>query len=409
MNLLGTEINKKNIKDTIVIIGAFDRYNYGDNLMPILFEKFLEAYYPAIFTNYNIIYSAMTDSDLSKYKVKKTVSMHKVFNSKMGKPYAIISIGGEVLCASSSTLFLHMNHPKVISNFISFLKKNRMTIVADIICRRFYKLPWEYPYIPENKSSLTIFNTVGGVVPRFKISTALHKVKKRISQATYISVRDSRDLNSLQGYSTPHLYPDSAIVMAEFVDDHFLNKECRKKIRNLANQNYICFQSAPKKSDISPDEWVEVLRDLSRKYNVKIKLCPIGYANGHDDVHYLSEIFNKSGEEFELLEDLNIWEILYTIKNSKVFIGTSLHGVITALSYSVPYIGLNPNKVPKLNSFLKNWGIYPSDRSYSSKEIINIFDDVINVDKDSYLVHSAKLIKLALENNHAIVKKLNIL
>ena len=66
----------------IVVIGAFDRYNYGDNLMPILFDFFLKRFYPDVFSEYEIIYSALTDSNLTKYKAKKTVAIHKVFSEK---------------------------------------------------------------------------------------------------------------------------------------------------------------------------------------------------------------------------------------------------------------------------------------------------------------------------------------
>jgi len=48
----------------VIILGAFDRYNYGDNLMPILFEFFLKEFYPDFFNKYDLVFSALTSSDL---------------------------------------------------------------------------------------------------------------------------------------------------------------------------------------------------------------------------------------------------------------------------------------------------------------------------------------------------------
>lgn len=392
----------------VVIVGAFDRYNYGDNLMPVLFEMFVSKYYPSVFLNHEFVYSALTDSDLSKYKAKKTIAMHKVLGGLNEKPHSIISIGGEVLCASSSNLFLHMNNTKLLTNIILFLRKFRMTMLADLFCRFFYKLPWEYPYIPKKSlGTLVAFNTVGGGVPRLRLGLLLNTVKKRLADADYLSVRDKRTYNSINKFSSPKVFPDSAIVMAEFITDDFLIRECSDKVNHLRNESYICFQAAPKKSGASAIECANVLNELSVRYGFKVVLCPIGYASGHDDVDFLKEVQKESQGNFELVYDLNIWEIMSVIKNSKIFLGTSLHGVITALSFTVPYIGINP-KVTKLDMFLKDWGVCPSDRSYSISEVLGIVDTVIKIDKEYFCKHSKELRRLGLENNHSLVNALNL-
>lgn len=395
----------------IVVIGAFDRYNYGDNLMPILFELFLKEFYPEIISSYEIVYSALTDSDLTKYKAKKTIAMYKALDKKNESVHSIISIGGEVLCASSSTLFLHMNNTKKNKNFVVFLRKHKMKVLADLFCKHFYKLPWEYPYIPpKDDSRLTAFNTVGGGMPKRSLrnfNVYFSGVVERLANADYLSVRDKRGVSSLKNFSNPKLYPDSAIVMADFITDDFLLNECKEDINQLMKKNYICFQAAPKKSDASAEEWVNILKKLSQKYNLDIVLCPIGYANGHDDFSFLKEIKDKSSGDFTLLYELNLWEILSTIKNSKIFLGTSLHGVITALSFSVPYVGLNP-KVDKLNSFLKEWGISPSTRSYAFDEIPDIVHAVFQIKKDDFNKHSVNLRNLGMKNNHELVNALYI-
>lgn len=393
----------------IVVIGAFDRYNYGDNLMPILFEFFLKKYYPNIFNKYNLEFSALVDSDLSKYKAKKTVAISKVFDGRHDSIHAVIAIGGEVLCASSSALFLHMNHSAKLVKFIKLLRKMRLSILADMVCQKYYGLPWEYPYIPKRLEPhiKVAFNTVGGGVPKRVLGPYLHSVRKRLFDADYLSVRDKRTARSLEKFCSPTVFPDSAIVMSYLVSDEFLGIESRVCINKLKSDNYICFQAAPKKVGASAYQCAETLGEISKKHGLKVILCPIGYASGHDDIEFLREVEKHSNGEFIVLDDLNLWEIMSVIRHSKFFIGTSLHGVITALSFSVPHIGVN-QKVVKLDKFLAEWGIGSSNKCYSILEILDIFDSVLNFDKEKFRAHSKYLIELGLTNYHDMVNSLHI-
>lgn len=101
------------------------------------------------------------------------------------------------------------------------------------------------------------------------------------------------------------------------------------------------FQAAPTKAGHSLEELSNKLKALSKSLECKIVLLPIGYASGHDDYYFLKKINKLIPDCTTLAYNLNVWEILYIIKNSKAYIGTSLHGAIIAMSYSVPHYGLN--------------------------------------------------------------------
>lgn len=70
------------MKKIIVIYGAFDRYNYGDNMMPIIFELFINKYHPDFKNKYTISFASLTKSDLSKYKAIKTVAIKTLINKE---------------------------------------------------------------------------------------------------------------------------------------------------------------------------------------------------------------------------------------------------------------------------------------------------------------------------------------
>jgi polysaccharide pyruvyl transferase WcaK-like protein len=72
---------------------------------------------------------------------------------------------------------------------------------------------------------------------------------------------------------------------------------------------------------------------------------------------------------------------MYLISNSKIFIGTSLHGIITAMSYMVPYIGVfKENR--KIDEYLKTWGIDGLNYSHSELELLEKVSFAMNLPKE---------------------------
>ncbi|PSU54900.1 hypothetical protein [Photobacterium phosphoreum] len=98
----------------VVLYGAFDRYNYGDNLMPIVFVEYMKKFHVDIIDEFSFIYSSISDSDLSHYGCEKSIAIKKVYN-KLGAGDSIIVTGGDVLCADTPDLFFHVqNNEKMV-------------------------------------------------------------------------------------------------------------------------------------------------------------------------------------------------------------------------------------------------------------------------------------------------------
>jgi len=393
----------------VVVIGAFDRYNYGDNLMPIILERFLKKYYFTTYKKYSWVYAALIESDLSHYGAKKTIAMADALSKDKENVCAVISVGGEVLCASSSTLLLHMDHSLYFRRVVYFFKKIGLGFLSDIYSRRFYRLPWEYPYIPDTRRGQwkVGLNTVGGSLSKWSIGEYAYGVRKRLKSANYLSVRDERTKKAMQNFCSPVLAPDSVIAMSDLVTDGLMLDNSSDNIKEICQERYICFQAAPRKAGATAEDWSKVLSYLSKKYELKVILCPIGYAQGHDDFDFLKEVRRVSQEEFKLLDELNLWETMAIIRHSAIFMGTSLHGVITCLSFSVPYIGINPN-VTKLDQFLLKWGVKGGNKCYSIEEIPKCFSRMLEVDRKKLSNHSKHLRELALENYHHMIQALEL-
>src|SRR5690606_244290 len=83
----------------------------------------------------------------------------------------------------------------------------------------------------------------------------------------------------------------------------------------------------------------------------------------------------------------NIYEIMYLISHSDYFLGTSLHGCITAFAYNTPFIPLN-KKVRKLNNYTKTWWSSFIKESIDYVDLDLFIRDEME-DWDSQLVHNA--------------------
>ncbi|WP_371375751.1 polysaccharide pyruvyl transferase family protein [Thalassotalea aquiviva] len=394
------------MKNKIVLYGAFDRYNYGDNLMPILLKMYLEKYQPSLLESYELVYSSISDSDLSQYGCLPSQNISSVIK-KLTSDDVIIVVGGAVLCTSNLTLYFHMPKPKRLSRIFSLFSNSSRSVIrksfkafVDLV----YKSPWDYPYLPEplhlpEKVSVR-YNTVGG---GFSTVPMLEQVaiKARLEKATYISARDTKTLNNLYSLSTTipsvELYPDSAFLMSDLCSDEFLNQNVSSNVKHFVDSSYLIFQAAPKKLGDSIENLAIKLSEAYNRTNKRILLLPIGYAAGHDDYELLLKLHKLIPNISDIKYNLNIWEIMYLIKHSECYIGTSLHGVITAMSFGIPHFGINP-KVGKLDSFLKDWSFFPFNRCYSVQDITSLTSFLLCYDSQ-LKENSEKLKKLVQANN----------
>ena len=86
----------------IALVGAFDRYNYGDILMPIIMHN-------QIIDNLNIkniefSYYGLFESDMSKCKGYSTNALSELKNKEVD---VVIFVGGEILTSRYTGMYLN--------------------------------------------------------------------------------------------------------------------------------------------------------------------------------------------------------------------------------------------------------------------------------------------------------------
>ncbi|HHQ6589414.1 TPA: polysaccharide pyruvyl transferase family protein [Serratia fonticola] len=364
-------LNNASDKRQVVLYGAFDRYNYGDNLMPMLLEMYFKRRFPDKCEGINFIFSSIMDSDLSRYDCKRTISMSKLLNVKEGT--TLIVVGGEVLGSDIGTLFIHVQENLLFTNFLRLVRRFTPKLLSKFAKKR-YEAVWDFPYIP-NKSSFThnvkvIYNTVGGIPHKSQVGI--------IGTADFISARDDRTYKALSSVSKRKLVPDSVLMMSKLIDIDFLADKVRNEVKDvLEGTVFVTVQACPYKVKFSAQELADELSSVVRDKNIKVVLLPIGYASGHDDVVFLEKVKRQSQEDLILLDNLTVWEIMYVIAISSGFYGTSLHGVITAMSFGIPHYCINSD-IQKLVSFLETWSVAPFTKPITCAEIPDTLHNVTN-------------------------------
>lgn len=85
--------------------------------------------------------------------------------------------------------------------------------------------------------------------------------------------------------------------------------------------------------------------------NATILLLPIGRC--HNDHEILDQIEKAGKGQFQLISEyLETLEVAAVISHAKAFLGTSLHGAITAFAYRIPSLTYSSANLTKLEGFL---------------------------------------------------------
>lgn len=329
-----------NYKTTV--FAPHDRMNYGDFLFAIMLDFALKRKDQTAdsLEKHSII--AADFSTIGAYKTGSYKTLMKDVNQK--KINSIIIGGGQSLSANWVTIYSYIN-PLIY--FLTFkLRLHKLKIYHKFIIK-FLGGKSDFPYNINkrdynNKSLKIIYNSVGS-------GGITKNAASRLNEADYVAVRDLKSFQHISSVvKNVKIIPDSAIILSDVFS---------VKKNKLIDKDYIFFQSSLYKYGNDLSIILYQLNEILAKTQLSIVLCPIGTAPGHNDDVLLKKIKSKiKNDRLILREKPTIEEIVNLIAQSKCYVGTSLHGIITAMSYNVPYIGLNKKQI-KLVSYNETWAV----------------------------------------------------
>jgi hypothetical protein len=336
----------------VFLYGAIDRFNYGDLLLPVLLKEKLERLPMEEALDVRVF--GTVESDLSAFGALPTESLKTFYKALETTPAYVLVVGGEVLTPNWSTVYSHLDLPSNVWHACTKKFKRINNVLSKCLLGGKGRRP--FLLNPKNLPAMkgVLYNGVGGK------RRGIYKRAdfRNLHAASYLSCRDSSVLNVLhKNLPEAELVPDSAVQMSELYTKSQLVERVGKQFRLLFQEDYVFFQiSQAVANELGVEDLAAKLRDTAVKHRKKIVLCPIGTASGHDDHLALKQLKDLLPEDaFILIEEPGLWEIMGLIAHASLYIGGSLHGVITSMSFDVPYLFLRDR--PKLVAYVETWGV----------------------------------------------------
>lgn len=295
----------------VAVFGAFDVNSYGDSLFPCALEielkKRIEIEKIVLFT---------PTENKAKYNETKQVYSYSKFEDihKQYKFDVIVIGGGELL------------HNRTIE----FQTEDKRTVVYNK--GEIWKKPLEYAHKYGIK---VLFNSVG--MP----DTVNEEDKNLLETVQYLSVRDvysAMRLCGTQRNETVHVVPDSLWNLDDYYKEiKFPDRNIVKKMTSIFDEEkYVAFQYG------TEDRWEKVFHivlDFCREQNYKLVAFAINSC--HADRIVIEKIKEKYQNDCIIVDQmLQQTEIMNLISAAELFVGTSLHGALTAYlsgTYAVIY------------------------------------------------------------------------
>jgi len=394
------------------LLGAFDRFNYGDLLFPIIFRNELSHWNK---TTESAIF-ALIDSNLAQYGAMPTQSLrflYKKENLKSGD--TVIFAGGGTVGVDWTYMYSNLLG-QTGNAFLYYCSRVFGPEMVDKVSRFRFGGKSIFPWLASPKefpvATKIAYNAIGG--SEFEnLSSQVQQQKLQIlRQATYLSVRDARtrDLFSpVEDQVSVELAPDSAVLMSEQYPISSLRTLATPgMLQQIDGKNYICFQCNLGYKRAHENEIIRSLEEIYEAYGLQAILLPIGRYTGLDDHIAMRELRQKIRTPCETISDrASIFEIMLAVASAKVFVGTSLHGNVTAQSFAVPHLGLS-DRPCKVDYYLNTWDLPEQSQCAPIENLAKMVGSVLAISNDKLQEKRAELISLSHANFIKMFEKCSI-
>ena len=212
-------------------------------------------------------------------------------------------------------------------------------------------------------------------------------IRHVFNKANFIYVRDKISEDKLLEAGVEqkiHVAPDLIVTLSDFFDKSTEANKGRKILQKFGvdtKKNILCFQSFLP-SQQNKAEILSELKLYQKRTKNEVILMPIGYC--HSDHIYLQTLAKESNGAFKYIGVYSIFDMLSVIAASNCFLGTSMHGNITAFSFGIPHIfGLT--KYDKAKGFLDIVNLPANFQLNSWSELNEKLEMIGNLDKNYFI------------------------
>ncbi len=348
------------MKPVVAVVGAFDRFNFGD----LLFPHVVRFGFGRLGVDAEYRHFSLRAADLRNRGGVVTEPLASLKTANLPPASLVVVAGGEMLSARWLDAFAGLAGPR---RTLAAKMLARMIGVGpvDRLCRRLLHgdrpLPWVLDAGDLGHDGPVSYNAVGGIGVGGLPKPLCEEARTRLCRAAYIGVRDPKTKADLDTWDLPvevSLTPDSAVLAPEAFPMAELLPAASEPARAALSRlgpDYLVLQVGRYPAWGKVPVLAAQIREIHRETGFGILLLSLGQAAGHEDRAPLEKIGG-------LLEDLpvelfprpDVHDILTSIANARLFVGSSLHGNLMALVYGVPHVGFG-ERVPKLDLMMRTW------------------------------------------------------
>ena len=381
-------------------LGTFDVENYGDLLYPIVFANLV---------NQQVRHYSLLAGVAPNEAGFETESIQSLFQNGPAGPRTLVIGGGDILRTDWDLVARHYGRSSRLS--LKRLRKDignggalAYTISKNLprvdpggfFAKRFRARWMDYsaagPFLLHPKTipeqSAVAYISCG--VPHEFPDNELDQVRETLEHASFIGLRDEQSAAKLAGINCElRVAPDLAVTLSDQFDHSVLIGRGRRILSRFGVREdlpVLCFQSQPYPGFLEGD----ILRELRRykeRRNVEVVALPLGYCHG--DHEFLQALAKQSNGMIKYAGVHSIVDMLSIIAASDVFVGTSLHGNVTAFSFGIPHV-FGPLPVAKAEGFLKQANLPVELKMRSWTELNDKIDEAVTLGRDFFLTKASE-------------------
>jgi len=326
---------------SVGLFGTFDVDNYGDCLFPVILGHVLREHLPEL----NVVRFSPR-SGVSPFDGLPIHSLAELHDLGEGL-HAFIVGGGDIIRFDPP-------HPYDTSE-------------GDLPP---YPALWILPALHGTLQGKPVLWNAPGVPHPFTEDQA-EVVNAVLRLAAYITVRDDESRQRLpHGIPDVHVVPDAAFLLADIFPRTGLTSTYQAAAQRLSLQAPYAVVQVSGAGVPHLESAAGALRQMADRFGLSILLLPLDPVHGDADA--LAALAVR-GRFAPVPQGLHPLESLALIAHGRLFVGTSLHGNITAFAYGVPSVAVNPMGLAKL----ADWG------RLTTRRVVGSWDDLAPVLRDA--------------------------
>jgi polysaccharide pyruvyl transferase WcaK-like protein len=360
-------IIKKRLK--IAHFGAFDHDSYGDLIFPFIVEHFLPEF--------DFIHISPSGKSTLWSDAKKTISINDAFN--INDWDGVLVGGGDIVQYAEGFVWNDSAVQSLGALPSLWSGASLLSAKLDIPCA------WNSPGVPADLPD-----------PILSMS------KNSIECVDYLAVRDnlSADRISRLINHPVHIVPDTALVINEIWKKNYDFKNKSKPL---------ILSLTPNDLKKRADEIDLLIRKVTLEHDLSGDVVILPLMEWQKSTP--NQKFEKLKNEFNVLvknRTLTLQECALEISKGGAYVGNSLHGLITALSYGVPAVHVRPEGYESVTKYQGFANHFPSGNQILANNFLEASNKLseyqtINIDKaiQSIKDHFGHIRNVLIEKNNS--------